>query len=70
MNAQPTEITREDIESKFRELQGDIDETTREAKSVGLAVGAVVVVVVIGVVYFMGRRRGRKRSTIVEIRRI
>ncbi len=70
MNAQPNGITPGDIEAKFRELQGDIDETTHEARSMALAAGAVLAVVVIGVVYFMGRRRGRKRSTIVEIRRI
>jgi hypothetical protein len=27
-------------------------------------------VAVVGVAYFLGRRRGRKRSTVVEVRRL
>jgi len=33
-------------------------------------VGAVAAVAVIGVAYWFGRRRGKKRSTVVEVRRI
>ena len=59
-----------DIESKLRELQGDVDEGLDAARSVGavVAVGAAVVLVVAA--YWFGRRRGRKRQTILEIRRI
>ena len=63
-------ITRDDIESKLREIKGEVDETTEQAKPIGLAVAAVAAVVVIGVVYMLGRRRGTKLSTVVEIRRV
>jgi len=33
-------------------------------------VGAVAAVAVVSAVYFLGRRRGRKEKTVVEIRRI
>ena len=65
----PDTITRDDIEAKFREIKGDIDTTATEAKSMALTVAAVVgVVVVIGAFWF-GSRRGKKKTTIVEVRR-
>ena len=35
-----------------------------------IAAGAVLSVSVMTIAYVLGRRRGRKRSTVVEIRRI
>ena len=63
-------ITRADIESKLREIRGGVDATAQAAKPVGLAVGMVAAVAVIGAVYLLGRRRGQKRSAVVEIRRV
>ena len=63
-------ITRDDIESKLREIKGEVDETTEQAKPIGLALAAVAAVVVVGVVYLLGRRKGTKLSTVVEIRRV
>lgn len=63
-------ITRDDIESKLREIKGEVDETTDQAKPIALAVGVVVVVAVVGLAFALGRRKGRKRSTVVEIRRV
>jgi adenylate kinase len=63
-------ITPADLESKMRELQGEVTETTETAKSYALAAAAAVAVVVFVVAFTMGKKRGRKRSTVVEIRRI
>lgn len=63
-------ITPDDIRAKFSELQGEVDSTAEAAKSTALTVGAVVVTVVVLGVFLMGRRRGRKRTTVVEIRRV
>ena len=63
-------ISRDDIESKLRELKGEVDETTEKAKPIGLAAAAVAAVLGVGVVYLLGKRRGTKLSTIVEIRRV
>jgi len=63
-------ITRDTLEAKFRELQGEVDETREQATSMLLTVGAVVVVGVIAIAFLAGRRRGKKRTTIVEVRRI
>lgn len=63
-------ITRNDIEAKLREIKGDIDETTEQAKPIALTVGVVVAVAVVGLAFAFGKRRGRKRATIVEVRRV
>lgn len=62
-------ITRDDIEAKFREITGDVDQRAEEAKSTAIAVGAVVAAAVIVGVFLFGRSRGRKKTTIVEVRR-
>jgi hypothetical protein len=69
-SAQTAKITRDDIESKFRELQGDASETVDEAKGMAFTAAIAVGVVVIAAVFVLGRRRGRRKSTIVEIRRL
>ncbi|HEU5302030.1 MAG TPA: hypothetical protein VFW06_07300 [Acidimicrobiia bacterium] len=63
-------ITRADIESKLREIQGGTEAGADAAKGAGIA--AVVGLALLGVLvaYLLGRRRGRKRRTVVEIRRI
>ena len=63
-------IGKADLEAKLRELRGEVDETTESATSTLLTVGAVLAVVVIAVAFLMGRRKGKKATTIVEVRRI
>lgn len=63
-------ITPADIEAKMRELKEDVDETGEAARNYALAVAAGVGVVVFLVAFSAGRRRGKRKSTVVEIRRI
>lgn len=70
MNAQLQPIRRSDLEAKMRELQGGVTETRETATHTLLTVGAVVVVGVLAVAFLLGRRKGRKRTTVVEVRRI
>jgi hypothetical protein len=63
-------ITRGHLEAKLRELQGEVTETKESAASMLITVGAVVAVGVIAVAFLAGRRKGRKRTTVVEVRRI
>jgi len=63
-------VRKADLEAKMRELQGEVDDTKESATSMLLTVGAVVVVGVIAIAFLAGRRKGKKRSTIVEVRRI
>jgi tetrahydromethanopterin S-methyltransferase subunit F len=64
------QVTRADIEAKLREIRGGVDSGVESARNVGLIVGAVAAVAIVGVVYFMGRRRGRRQTTVVEVRRV
>jgi hypothetical protein len=63
-------ISREDIETKLRELRGEVEQTGQQAKQVGLYVGVAAAVVVVGVVFWLGKRKGKKETTVVEIRRV
>ena len=65
-----TPVTRADIEAKLREIRGEVDTTAEGAKSYIVAAGVVAAVVLVGAVYLLGRRRGRKKTTVVEIRRV
>lgn len=71
MTAQPAgRITRDDLEAKLRELEGGVEETKESAQSTLVTVGAVLLVLVIAIAFLTGRRKGTKRTTVVEVRRI
>lgn len=68
--AEAPRITREDIETKLRQLKGDTEETAREQKTNGIIVAVLGGVALIALAYFLGRRKGKKKSAFVEIRRL
>ena len=70
MSTAEDKITRDQLEAKFREMTGGVTEEVDEVRSQAMAIGLAVVVVSVAIVYLFGRRRGRRRSTIVEVRRI
>ena len=65
-------ITPADIEARIRGLMpgGENAPPVKETLPVAAAVGIVVVAAVVGVAFLMGRRKGRRKSTFVEIKRI
>ena len=63
-------VTRADIEAKLAEIRGVTDDTAEVAEGAaktGLVIAGIGVVVL---AFLLGRRRGHKKSTIVEIRRV
>ena len=63
-------ITREDLEDKFRELEGDAREQVESARSTAITAGVVAAIVLLLIAFLLGTRKGAKRSTVVEIRRV
>jgi hypothetical protein len=63
-------ISTQDIETKLRQIRGQFERTTESARSGLVAVGVAGAVLLVTVAYVLGRRRGRRRSTVVEIRRV
>ncbi len=63
-------ITRADLEAKFREVQTELSSTAEKAKSKVLIAGAGLALLVVLLAFVFGRRSGKKRSTVVEIRRL
>ena len=63
-----TRITRNDLEQRFRALQDGLQGKVEDRKQSLLVAGGVVATIVVLVVYLLGRRSGRKKTTLVEIR--
>ena len=66
----PDRITREDLDSTLRSVVGEVEQqaTTGARRLLPVAIGAGVAMLMVA--YFLGRRVGATRSTVVEIRRI
>jgi hypothetical protein len=63
-------ITKSDIEKKLAEIGGEVDDQVANTRQLAITAGAVVVALVIAGVFLLGRRKGKKLTTIVEIRRV
>jgi hypothetical protein len=61
-------ITREDLEQKFKSLQDDIQGVTDRNKTSIATYAAIAGGVVVIIAYALGRRSGRKRRSVLEIR--
>lgn len=63
-------IELSDLTEKLGEIRGEVDDVTDSARPVLTYAAVAAVVVLIGVTFVLGRRRGRRKSTWVEIRRL
>lgn len=73
MSAGPTpgrKLTRADVEAKLREVQTELSAGAENARSKVLMAGGALFVVLLLISFVLGRRGGKKKSTIVEIRRL
>jgi hypothetical protein len=63
-------ITRADIEAKLRELQGEAGDVTRVVGRYGILLGTVVAIAAVTLAFRAGKRRERRLTTVVEVRRV
>lgn len=65
-----SKITPDDLKAGFRDIQGQVDGVTEDGKKKAAIAGTAVAVLLLLVIYTLGRRAGKKKSTVIEIRRL
>lgn len=63
-------ITPADLENKFRDIQGQVDTVAQDSKKKAAVAGSALAVLLLVIIYVMGRNAGKKKSTVLEIRRL
>jgi len=63
-------ITKADIEAKLAEIGGEVDGQVAGARHLAITAGVVTVAFVLAVTFVLGRRKGKRLTTVVEIRRV
>jgi len=63
-------IELSDLTAKLGEIRGEVDDKTDAARPIATYAAVAAVVILVGVTFVLGRRRGRRKSTWVEIRRL
>lgn len=62
-------ITRDDLEAKARQLVDAVDETKSSVQDKAM-IGVAVIAVVVVAAFIIGRRRGSRNKTVVEVYRV
>jgi hypothetical protein len=66
----PTKITRDDLERSFRSIQESARAKVDDQRSTVATIAGIGGVLFVILVFLLGRRSGKKKTTIVEIRRV
>ena len=62
-------ITRQDLEAELRATVGEADGAIGDRRSSLVLAVAVAATAIVALAYWVGRRAGHRRSTVVEVRR-
>jgi hypothetical protein len=62
-------VSRDDIERKAQQLVGAVEDTTESVKNTAVLV-AVAVGIVVAAAFIIGRRRGGRNKTVVEVYKV
>ena len=63
-------ITRDDLERKLRSITQPVEEATETIQTVSIAAIGILGFLIVLFVFLMGRRAGKKRRTIIEVRSV
>ena len=63
-------ITRADIEAKLKAIRDDIEPVGEQAKGGLMAAAPVVLALIVVGAYVLGKRSGKKRRAVIEIKRL
>ncbi|HEY7468234.1 MAG TPA: hypothetical protein VIC07_01725 [Acidimicrobiia bacterium] len=64
-----TRITKADIEAKANEIVAAVNQTKESARDTAVVAGVVIGLLVV-IAFIMGRRRGSRNKTMVEVYRV
>lgn len=62
-------VTKQDIEAKANEIVSAVNQTRESAKDTAVIAGVVVALIVLAA-FILGRRRGSRSKTVVEVYRV
>ena len=65
-----TKISPEDLQNKLQAFQNGVQGKVDDKKSTLAAAGGVALVILVLVFFMLGKRSGKKKTTLVEIKRI
>jgi DMSO/TMAO reductase YedYZ heme-binding membrane subunit len=63
-------ITRDDLERRFSALQGELRGKVADRKQTLITAAGVAAAVLLLIVFLLGKRSGKRKTTLVEIRRV
>lgn len=63
-------ITRDDVEGRLRSLQDSVKGSVDDKKSTIVAAVGGLALLILVISYVLGRKAGRRKTTLVEIRRV
>ena len=63
-------VSRADIEAKLKSIRDSVEPIGQQAKGGVMAAAPVLMALLVLAAYVVGRRKGKKKRAVVEIRRI
>lgn len=63
-------VSADEMRAKLQSFQDGIQNQVEDSRNTLLAVGGGVLIILLLVFFLMGKRSGKKKTTLVEIRRI
>jgi len=68
--ADKPKVTRADLEAKLTEIDSELSETGEAVKPKAIAIGVGALVLILILAFLLGRRKGERKTTVLEVRRL